>query len=138
MHRVLDDALERLRHPGPEAADGGPNHGPMAAEARRALGDDAAVPPWVDAYRYQRSPMPETLLPMTQQTWRDVRSGRRGPHSLKTHQEQESKAKVLWYGAIGQHGPKKGCKTVLPGPIGLLINDAAPSGPGCQDCPPSP
>jgi len=31
MNSVLDDALERLRHTGPEVADGAPNHGPMAA-----------------------------------------------------------------------------------------------------------
>jgi Questin oxidase-like len=72
MKGVLDDALERLRHTGPEAADGAPNHGPMAAEALVALGDDDDVPPWVDDYRRQLGPMPETLLPVTTQTWRDA------------------------------------------------------------------
>jgi hypothetical protein len=47
MKSVLDDALEGLRHTGPEAADGAPNHGPMAAEALVALGCDDAVPQWV-------------------------------------------------------------------------------------------
>jgi hypothetical protein len=72
MKSVLDDALERLRHTGPEAADGAPNHGPMAAEALVALGYDDAVPQWADAYRRQLGPMPETLLPVTTQTWRDA------------------------------------------------------------------
>jgi hypothetical protein len=72
MKSVLDDALERLRHTGPEAADGAPNHGPMAAEALVALGYDDDVPPWVDDYRRQLGPMPETLLPVTTQTWRDA------------------------------------------------------------------
>jgi hypothetical protein len=72
MKGVLDDALERLRHTGPEAADGAPNHGPMAAEALVALGYDDDVPPWVDDYRRQLGPMPETLLPVTTQTWRDA------------------------------------------------------------------
>jgi Questin oxidase-like len=72
MNSVLDDALERLRHTGPEAADGAPNHGPMAAEALVALGYDDDVPPWVDAYRRQLGPRPETLLPVTTQTWRDA------------------------------------------------------------------
>src|SRR5262245_31096748 len=72
MKMVLDDALERLRHTGPEEADGAPNHGPMAAEALVALGYDDAVPQWVDSYRRQLGPMPETLLPVTTQTWRDA------------------------------------------------------------------
>jgi hypothetical protein len=77
MTRVLDDALERLRHTGPEAADGAPNHGPMAAEALVALGYDDVVPQWVDAYRGKLGPMPETLLPVTTQTWRDALGRRR-------------------------------------------------------------
>src|SRR5215831_15061685 len=72
MNRVLADALERLRLTGPEAADGAPNHGPMAAEALVALGYDDEVPQWVDAYRRQLGPMPETRLPVTTQTWRDA------------------------------------------------------------------
>jgi Questin oxidase-like len=77
MTRVLDDALERLRHTGPEAAEGAPNHGPMAAEALVALGYDDIVPQWVDAYRQQLGPMPETLLPVTMQPWRDALGSRR-------------------------------------------------------------
>jgi hypothetical protein len=77
MKSVLDDALERLRHTGPEAADGAPNHGPMAAEALVALGYDDAVLQWVDHYRSQLSPMPETRLPVTTQTWRDALGSRR-------------------------------------------------------------
>ena len=72
MKSVLDDALERLRHTGPEAADGAPNHGPMAAEALVALGYDDDVPQWVDTYRRQLGPMPETLLPVTMQAWHDA------------------------------------------------------------------
>jgi hypothetical protein len=72
MHSVLDDALERLRHTGPETTDGAPNHGPMAAEALVTLGYDDAVPQWVDSYRRQLGPMPETRLPVTMQTWRDA------------------------------------------------------------------
>src|SRR5215510_7761828 len=72
MKNVLDDALERLRHTGPEEADGAPNHGPMAAEALVALGCDDEVPQWVDYYRRHLGPMPETLLPLTTQTWRDA------------------------------------------------------------------
>jgi Questin oxidase-like len=77
MTSVLDDALERLRHSGPEAADGAPNHGPMAAEALVALGYDDAVPQWVDYSRRQLSPMPETRLPVTTQTWRAALGSRR-------------------------------------------------------------
>src|SRR5262245_3371228 len=72
MNRVLDDALERLCHTGPETADGAPNHGPRAAEALVTLSYDDAVPQWVDAYRRQLGPMPATLLPVTTQTWRDA------------------------------------------------------------------
>jgi hypothetical protein len=42
MKSVLDDALDRLRHSGPEAAGGAPNHGPRAAEALVALGAETA------------------------------------------------------------------------------------------------
>jgi len=77
MKSVLDDALERLRHTGPEEADGAPNHGPMAAEALVALGCEDAVPQWVDAYRRQLGPMPETRLPVTTETWRDALGSRR-------------------------------------------------------------
>ena len=77
MKRVLDDALERLRHTGPEEADGAPNHGPMAAEALAALGYDDEVPQWVDSYRRQLGPMPESILPLTPQTWRDALGLRR-------------------------------------------------------------
>ena len=72
MKSALDDALERLRHTGPEEAGGAPNHGPMAAEALVALGYDDAVPQWVDHYRRQLGPMPETVLPVTPQTWHDA------------------------------------------------------------------
>jgi hypothetical protein len=77
MKSVLDDALERLHHTGPEEADGAPNHGPMAAEALVALGCDDEVPQWVDYYRRHLGPMPETLLPLTTQTWRDALGSRR-------------------------------------------------------------
>ena len=72
MKRALDDALERLRHTGPEEAGGAPNHGPMAAEALVALGCDDEVPQWVDHYRLQLGLMPETVLPLTPQTWHDA------------------------------------------------------------------
>jgi hypothetical protein len=49
----------------------------MAAEALVALGYDDEVPQWVDAYRRQLGPMPETLLPVTTQTWRDALGNRR-------------------------------------------------------------
>jgi hypothetical protein len=76
MHSAIDDALERLRHTGPELAGGAPNHGPMAAEALVALGCDDAVPRWADRYRQQLGPMPETILPLTTQTWRDALGSR--------------------------------------------------------------
>jgi hypothetical protein len=82
MKSVLDDALERLRHTGPEAADDAPNHGPMAAEALVALGYDDAVPQWVDDYRRQLGPVPKPLLPVPTQTWRDAR--RRSSHRVST------------------------------------------------------
>jgi hypothetical protein len=72
MQSAIDDAFERLRYTGPELAGGAPNHGPMAAEALVALGCDDAVPRWVDHYRRQLGPMPETILPVTAQTWRDA------------------------------------------------------------------
>jgi hypothetical protein len=72
MQSAIDDAFERLRHTGPELAGGAPNHGPMAAEALVALGCGDAVPRWVDRYRQQLGPMPETILPVTMQTWRDA------------------------------------------------------------------
>jgi hypothetical protein len=36
------------------------------------------VPQWVDSYRRQLGPMPETLRPVTTQTWRDALGSRRG------------------------------------------------------------
>ena len=72
MKSAIDDALERLRHTGPEEPGGAPNHGPMAAEALVALGCDNIVPQWVDHYRLQLGPMPETVLPLTPQTWHDA------------------------------------------------------------------
>src|SRR5262249_8159932 len=72
MKSALDDALERLRHTGPEEPGGAPNRGPMAAEALVALGCDDEVPQWVDHYRSQLGPMPETILPLTPQTWHDA------------------------------------------------------------------
>jgi hypothetical protein len=71
MNSVLDDALERLRGTGPEmVGDGGPNHGPMAAEALVALGCADEVPAWVDRYRQELGPMPEARSPVTEGTWR--------------------------------------------------------------------
>jgi Questin oxidase-like len=72
MKSAIDDALERLRHTGPEEPGGAPNHGPMAAEALVALGYDDEVPQWVDRYRAQLGPMPETVLPLTLSTWHDA------------------------------------------------------------------
>ena len=69
MKPMIDDALERLRGTGPEVADSGPNHGPMAAEALVSLGCDALVPHWVDQYRRQLSPMLEATTPVTVETW---------------------------------------------------------------------
>jgi hypothetical protein len=56
MNRVLDDALERLRHTEPEAADGAPNHGPMAdRKCKRPFG---AAPPATPRPRRVRRPQP--------------------------------------------------------------------------------
>ncbi len=73
MNSVLDDALERLRGTGPEVGgDGGPNHGPMAAEALMALGCSDEVPQWVDRYRQELGPMPEAVSPVTAGTWQEA------------------------------------------------------------------
>ena len=56
---ILDDALERFRRTGPEAAHGAPNHGPMTAEALIALGRPGEVTGWVDDYRRELGPMPQ-------------------------------------------------------------------------------
>jgi hypothetical protein len=73
MNSVLDDALERLRGTGPEmVGDGGPNHGPMAAEALVALGCADEVAPWVDRYRQTLGPMPGAPSPVTEGTWQSA------------------------------------------------------------------
>jgi Questin oxidase-like len=71
MNSVLDDALERLRGTGPEmVGEGGPNHGPMAAEALVTLDCADEVAAWVDRYRRELGPMPEARSPVTEGEWR--------------------------------------------------------------------
>jgi hypothetical protein len=56
MKSAIDDALERLRHTGPETADGAPNHGPMAErKCKRPFG---AAPPATPRPRRVRRPQP--------------------------------------------------------------------------------
>lgn len=50
MVTTMDDALDLLRHAGPDLRGGNSNHGPMVAEALCALGRHDAVLPWLESY----------------------------------------------------------------------------------------
>jgi hypothetical protein len=69
MSYAFDEALERLRGTGTEVGGrGAPNHGPMAAEALRALGRDDVVVGWADRYRQRLRAMPAPISPVTVET----------------------------------------------------------------------
>lgn len=59
-YAALDEALEILRDTGPETRKGGPNHGPMAAEAMVALGRADVVAAWAERYRARLVDVPRS------------------------------------------------------------------------------
>lgn len=72
MTGTMDEALQRMRHASPELAMGGPNHGPMGADALISLGaDDDEVISWVDGYRGKLAPMPAAAKPVTNGNWHE-------------------------------------------------------------------
>lgn len=72
MTGTMDEALERMRQTSPELAMGGPNHGPMTADALISLGaDESEVISWVDGYRGKLAPMPAAARPVTSENWRE-------------------------------------------------------------------
>ena len=72
MNSTIDEALERMRGVSPELTVGGPNHGPMAAEALVTLGYDDDVLRWVDRYRAKFAPMPSPVTAIAAENWRDA------------------------------------------------------------------
>jgi hypothetical protein len=72
MNEAIDEALERLLGMGMEMVGGMPNHGPMAVEALAALGRGPMAARWADGYRRQLLAMPESISPLTGETWREA------------------------------------------------------------------
>jgi hypothetical protein len=73
MSQTFDEALERLRGTGTEVGGrGAPNHGPMAAEALRALGRDDVVVGWAGRYRHKLQAMPAPISAVTGETSREA------------------------------------------------------------------
>ncbi len=67
---ILECALDRLAGLALETHTGGPNHGPMAAEALFALGHEDLVPGWIEGYARQLSPAPPPIEPIARGDWR--------------------------------------------------------------------
>jgi hypothetical protein len=68
---TLDEALERLRHTGPERDGWLSNHAPMAVEALARNGHQADIGPWIDAYRDRLEDAPRGISPISPEQWRD-------------------------------------------------------------------
>ena len=65
MSDIIDGALARIHHAGPELIVGGPNHGPMGAETLVTLGlDERDVMEWIDGYSPRLAPMPAQAAPV--------------------------------------------------------------------------
>jgi hypothetical protein len=71
MTGILDEALLRLHHTGPEHDGWLSNHGPMAAEALVRLGHEDAVHGWLDGYERRLEEMPRGIAPIPPDEWRE-------------------------------------------------------------------
>ncbi|MGW2840206.1 questin oxidase family protein [Streptomyces sp. NPDC001493] len=67
---ILDEALERLHHSGPERLGRLSNHAPMAVEALAAHGQAPAVHRWLDLYAPKLEEFPPGVEPVTADNWR--------------------------------------------------------------------
>ncbi|MEV4638996.1 hypothetical protein AB0J80_16755 [Actinoplanes sp. NPDC049548] len=68
---VLDEALQRLHHTGPERDGWLSNHAPMAAEALVRRNRAGAVHRWLDRYGSRLEERPRGVAPIPAQEWRD-------------------------------------------------------------------
>jgi len=74
---ALDDALDRLVGAAPEfdpfkVGACIANHAPMTAEALCVLGREDVVVSWVDRYRKYLDPMPDGVVPIASDEWREA------------------------------------------------------------------
>jgi hypothetical protein len=69
MNSVLDDALERLHHTGPELHSGAPNHAPMVVETLTHLDEPDLVQSWLDKYSREIEPAPDSRSPVKPDEW---------------------------------------------------------------------
>ncbi|MEV6596007.1 hypothetical protein AB0M36_03980 [Actinoplanes sp. NPDC051346] len=68
---VLDEALLRLRHTGPERDGWLSNHAPMAVEALVRHGRAGIVHRWLDGYSSRLEDKPRGIVPIPAAQWRD-------------------------------------------------------------------
>ncbi len=68
---VLDEALQRIQHFGPERDGWLSNHAPMAVEALARHGHAAVVHRWLDGYADQLEERPRGIEPIAADEWRD-------------------------------------------------------------------
>jgi questin oxidase-like protein len=68
---TLDEALQRLRHAGPERDGWLSNHAPMAVEALVRNGHGEEVGGWIDAYWERLEEAPRGISPIAREQWRD-------------------------------------------------------------------
>jgi hypothetical protein len=71
-YAALDEALQLLRHTGPEYGPELANHGPMAAEALCSLGRGSAVVRWVEQYRKKLEARPARRTRIREAEWREA------------------------------------------------------------------
>ena len=72
MSATIDEALDILRHTGPEYSGGLSNHGPMAAEALITIGRADAVISWVESYKRKLLPHPQARNPVSRENWHEA------------------------------------------------------------------
>lgn len=70
--QILDEALLRLHHTGPEFDDWLSNHAPMAVEALARHGQTELIDRWIDDYEQRLEPSPKASDRITEANWRQA------------------------------------------------------------------
>lgn len=71
MTEILDEALRRLHHTGPEHDGWLSNHGPMAVEVLVHHGHAGEVHGWLDTYERRLVEVPRGIAPIAPEEWRE-------------------------------------------------------------------
>lgn len=109
---ILDEALQRLHHTGPERFGRLTNHAPMAVEALSVRGQAPSVHRWLDLYANKLEDFPSRVEPVTATNWRAALGDPRRAADWIGHFEREM-AERPWRDVLAQWWPR-----LLPGMYG--------------------